>query len=1341
MATSESEHDFLEVPSCIESLVSSAQQLQQLAQQIVDHHQRLLLVYGYAVEPRLLLEPGNQSANSTPERNQLKPLNLSGGGGGDDEEVMSFTTLSGSAKGSPYQLLASASKQRTACGPNLAKVASNKLLVQSLALVPKILPLLSELSSLVERCFATVESTLKRAVYHLTRAAVVAPSESKGRRLSTKSGRPEVAQESGEFRISGGMKIDPIFYALMDLIYALECLEQTLKNHTNLAPQLGAFLATCKLITTTTREASQAFAANGEQQSEEEQQLAGELAELPLDRLQELIEFVGGIKLTLALEERPSKPPGGSLFGSLLSQLEHLDLILNNKETTRSGLCELSKLMGDFLVFYCEHMLTLDSPAAGGNSSPLELRVLINFNLCPTLFMDSISKRLLGLSGLFALHATISKRQQQVADSRRLNKVLNQTIRKHSLSGQHSIVACEGSNCHLLLGAFLRAHLNQVEPRLLDSLDGSLERPQLSGASFSGLARQTVAWLAQLKSLGLELGVAKQRALSLEAEQNLLTLHWRGLKLAVEIQELIRNSLAIHQHSCKPINKNNLILTYRLIVLLKCISSNVLANQLARGNHSSVLANNLIKLEQAARVGWRKWFHSLRGRQLQLGHSSAGRLSLATLLALSAAGLKPELLASRQGRALLSIYLSQLSDSKLGPASQSLGAELNRLLQLAGANSMLDHFERALNCSHLFWSHSHFGAYYNHALEQLPGAFNELHYFHQALDDIPRLFVSAPMWNLEQFGELHSTCSWLLGRRDRFLKSLASDLMGQFRSDYLERLCQELEVELRLQTHRDLCADEHNNPFKRKHLYNFEQIFAQKSETRFQLMGQTVWLRQFVEQYLNKICYNLTSLAPHDWFAYDSMMNLAQQRYGLKFANTQLPAQTLDCGLDLLDMIRNLSLFVSRYGYDLTNQLFIEKSNPNLTRPHRGSTGSGSIISTGGGGGGSLVSGFAPSSAGQWLNVVQVGHVSRSVHTHGFGVLDSAVNCAYQTLKRLLNQLSRQLLDERLCSALQKELLELQLTGNNALWSGKIPFERAKRLGRRFRLARSNSLKEQPAGVDLDSIRQTVTQLGNVLAFVRLLKSGALHCASKSVDYAPESPPFRSGDSSLANCATSEFAAYQQRGEARLVACLRAAGANLDQCLSDLEANFSPKTNYLNIIVKLFSDLMAKSKPNIGQNAKQQQQQSDGVTNEGKEHLELFFVLIPALTIDYVDHLIGCKERLSSRSSSARFGALISDDGFSVGLAFLLTILGQSGHFRKLQWLEQTSLELGREIGQIERRLSDSKYEESLRQTSSMTLRRLKRLRAEFAALGHTLNCALLLFRSCNLHNKQEPEK
>nr|XP_020732965.1 WASH complex subunit 4-like [Odocoileus virginianus texanus] len=91
------------------------------------------------------------------------------------------------------------------------------------------------------------------------------------------------------------------------------------------------------------------------------------------------------------------------------------------------------------------------------------------------------------------------------------------------------------------------------------------------------------------------------------------------------------------------------------------------------------------------------------------------------------------------------------------------------------------------------------------------------------------------------------------------------------------------------------------------------------------------------------------------------MRNLATQRYGLVMTEAHLPSQTLEQGLDVLEIMRNIHIFVSRYLYNLNNQIFIERTSNN-----------------------------------KHLNTINIRHIANSIRTHGTGIMNTTVRSFWE---------------------------------------------------------------------------------------------------------------------------------------------------------------------------------------------------------------------------------------------------------------------------------------------------------------------------------------------------------
>ena len=131
-----------------------------------------------------------------------------------------------------------------------------------------------------------------------------------------------------------------------------------------------------------------------------------------------------------------------------------------------------------------------------------------------------------------------------------------------------------------------------------------------------------------------------------------------------------------------------------------------------------------------------------------------------------------------------------------------------------------------------------------------------------------------------------------------------SDQYEQFIHQTLKRnvlnpLCADIETELRIQTHSHLHPDSRRNPFK-------SELCCLPNEL------QNLNVKMEVEHYLNRTFYNLAALASHDWQAYGQMRLLARMLFDLDPLQDRLPSQTLEQGLDVLEIMRNIHIFVAR---------------------------------------------------------------------------------------------------------------------------------------------------------------------------------------------------------------------------------------------------------------------------------------------------------------------------------------------------------------------------------------------------------------------------------------------
>eukprot|EP00927_Polykrikos_kofoidii_P020880 TRINITY_DN19969_c0_g1_i2.p1 TRINITY_DN19969_c0_g1~~TRINITY_DN19969_c0_g1_i2.p1 ORF type:complete len:278 (+),score=48.93 TRINITY_DN19969_c0_g1_i2:80-835(+) len=117
-----------------------------------------------------------------------------------------------------------------------------------------------------------------------------------------------------------------------------------------------------------------------------------------------------------------------------------------------------------------------------------------------------------------------------------------------------------------------------------------------------------------------------------------------------------------------------------------------------------------------------------------------------------------------------------------------------------------------------------------------------------------------------------------------------------------------------------------------------------------------------------------------------------------------------------------------------------------------------------------------------------------------------------------------------------------------------------------------------------------------------------------------------------------------------------AAGRGVARC-------FAPGTDYLNLMAQVFGEA-------LGGAAEAVDAQAGPASTPGA----LFYLLVPALSLSFLDSLIVGREVLTKRAvastSVLRSNAIMFDDGFALGIACILQILHQEPDFLALHWFE-----------------------------------------------------------------------
>ena len=373
--------------------------------------------------------------------------------------------------------------------------------------------------------------------------------------------------------------------------------------------------------------------------------------------------------------------------------------------------------------------------------------------------------------------------------------------------------------------------------------------------------------------------------------------------------------------------------------------------------------------------------------------------------------------------------------------------------------------EKAFDCSFIYWCKDVIGPFIQHLYSD-PCNIHRFKYLFSAFEDASE---AIQLCRHQPSAQLKS--------------QYAGVILGELQEKVLKPLAAKIEEDLRYHTHSvHIAGITKTNPMEK----NTDYSWFLEAEA-FSFSGHCIEFRQYVEDYLDEVFYNLSVLNLTDWKMYEEMRTLAWEKYRLSLSQVYLPWKTHDQGLDLLQLSKNLNGFVMEMKYNQLGQFFMQPTYEQISH----------------------VQTFSNS------------HVVNSLRTHGLGTIHTVINNTYRLLSLKFEVLTSLMKDDYMVSKLMSYRKWYKQHGEAI--DQLFPYDKAveyaksiKQLGR-----------DKNGETFLDKFRKLVTHIGNAVGIIRMVKGAVLNIAWTSCQLLPRTSPHANFQQLTQNFSSSTQSAAQ----------------------------------------------------------------------------------------------------------------------------------------------------------------------------------------------------------------------
>ena len=437
------------------------------------------------------------------------------------------------------------------------------------------------------------------------------------------------------------------------------------------------------------------------------------------------------------------------------------------------------------------------------------------------------------------------------------------------------------------------------------------------------------------------------------------------------------------------------------------------------------------------------------------------------------------------------------------------------------------------------------------------------------------------------------------------IKLLRKLTIENFENVFMKKLAEKIENDLRIQVHGTFIEGLQGAEYSEINLKSYLNIQP------FRFFDIVFDVKRYIEEYMNKKFYQLTTLNLNNNQTYQRMRVLARNKYGLNLHEVYLPSQNLETGKDILEVVRNLTSFAKGYTHNLHSQQFVE------------------IVKDG----------------SSYINIIGVQQILSSLYTHGKGIINSIINAVFRYISKNVGIIIDILRNDYIISMLKEEQRFWEEQKANINYN--YPLERGQNLQQNI-IANDDNKKN---GIIPKCIK-IITQIGNVVSLIRCIKTALMDYNSHNVNLLTtyNTNEFNNLIDRISLQADTDPSSKSSQISQNMITntqnSLIDSSKLLCKTISSLKQTGENEINYLEILISSFRG---------------------SINTEKMPFIELFAFLLPPLIIQFINTAINARDNLLKKNKSEEC-SYFSDDGFIMGMCYLLKLLMADKKFESLNW-------------------------------------------------------------------------